>query len=792
VTTISSNLDRLIGAAARRVLVRRALRRGALGLAGGAGGGLVLLAADRAAGLPMSGAAYVVVVTLGLIGGVVTALWPRPPRLPVATRLDRGLHLHDRLGTALAVERADDPRRHDAAFAALVRRDADRVAARLDARSVTPIGIDRAWTLALALVGVLALGLWLIPDMPWTKPARTLATAMRAEDEQRDRAALAETINQAVEDVLPPDDEEPPVLDAAMQAEVDALRSLADQLTGDPADDEEQRSADDARSASAGHLNELAEQLGGAAEREAAAVDELTRRFEGMTPPDDEQVTGELRDALQRGAFGEAGAALEDLVDAAAEMTDEDRQTTLRELEQLAREIEQTAATPGTADERLDALRRALAEQGLDEQTIDDLVGEPDPVAEDSDAVADALRDRNIDEEIARELARAVDDVREREALDERVARDTQALADALDEAAGDITEPEAAPPEPPAEDASEPDASETPPPTGEPPTEDAVPPDTGQREDARQREGTEQPQGAERTQRSEQRDGAEQTQGTEQRDGAEQTQGAEQREGTEQTQGAEQREGAEETQGAEQREGTEQTQGAEQPPEGTEQRDGAAEPQETEQPGDRTAGAIESGEAAGDEPDAERGARRSAASDPSPSDAFREIEDRRRAADRNRETAERARETARRLAENMSDEERRQWVERWRRQGSTGGRDLPGLGAAAADSTYAPDAGEVVDAGADEGIGEPVAEWFGDEPTPSTLDGAAPGTMAGRVRRARRDAERAVNESAVPPRYHRFIRQYFDRLERSKGPTTETAPPARGEPSAGSGDAKP
>lgn len=198
----SANLDRLLQAASRRVLAQRALRRAALGLAGGAAAGLLLLAADRAAGVTVPGLAYLVLLAAGLTGGVATAVWPRTPRLPVAAHLDRGLRLHDRLASALAVETEPDARRHDAAFAALVRRDADRLAARLDARPVTPVRLDRAWATAAVLVTMLGLGAWLVPDLASDRPERAAIAAERVEAQQRERVALADTINQAVESTL--------------------------------------------------------------------------------------------------------------------------------------------------------------------------------------------------------------------------------------------------------------------------------------------------------------------------------------------------------------------------------------------------------------------------------------------------------------------------------------------------------------------------------------------------------------------------------------------------------------
>ena len=71
--------------------------------------------------------------------------------------------------------------------------------------------------------------------------------------------------------------------------------------------------------------------------------------------------------------------------------------------------------------------------------------------------------------------------------------------------------------------------------------------------------------------------------------------------------------------------------------------------------------------------------------------------------------------------------------------------------------------------------------EWLGresDEGGPSRTDR---GEARHLIRRAREGAQRAVNESGVPSRYHDLIRRYFGRLEDTVRKATSTgSPPAR------------
>lgn len=60
---------------------------------------------------------------------------------------------------------------------------------------------------------------------------------------------------------------------------------------------------------------------------------------------------------------------------------------------------------------------------------------------------------------------------------------------------------------------------------------------------------------------------------------------------------------------------------------------------------------------------------------------------------------------------------------------------------------------------------GDVVAEWFDDLP-PGESAGTAEARVASRVESARRAAERAIDRSAVPSRYHELVRRYFGRLD--------------------------
>jgi hypothetical protein len=127
-------------------------------------------------------------------------------------------------------------------------------------------------------------------------------------------------------------------------------------------------------------------------------------------------------------------------------------------------------------------------------------------------------------------------------------------------------------------------------------------------------------------------------------------------------------------------------------------------------------------------------------------------------------------------MAEGMDDEQRRRWAEQWARQS---GRE-PGTATAGPDAgeptSWQPEDLEDVDL-AGSGDDETIARWLTEDQGGDALPGGAD-RRARIVRDARRIAERAVNDSAVPGRYHKLIRRYFERLQRTVDEAPGTPPP--------------
>jgi hypothetical protein len=841
-----TDLRHILRKARRRRLAQRALRRSAVGMLAGLIAACLLLIAAKGLALDLPGLVYPLVAGLGLLAGLISAFAVADDPVRLAADLDRAYRLKDRLASAETIV-IGGLRRQDPAFADLVRRDADRLAAKLDVRSATPIRIPNLWLVVLGVGVLLWLGDMLLPNASWASRESLAQTAQRGLDAQRERAEVADAIG----DVLDEFEDRDEALDPATQNGLDALEDLADQLSGegelDPAD---------ARDESARQLTDLADRLDDQARREIEATDEFARRFSGMEQPDAPMSAEEFSEALKRGDLGDAAELLEQLMQRSESMPATEREALADHLEELARRAEEAGRRDRNQAAQRDPVEQTLRDQGLDEQTIDDLLdGDPGDV----DDIERALEERNIDEEVARDLARDIERLREQKAVDGQVERDAQKLADALKDAADQIDEPQQ--PEPPSDERQpdQRDATERP--------EQSAPPDQATREKRTSEDRPQQQTGkdesgpnerreeapnerteqqSDRNKQEEQRTGQEQSEQKPQETGEKPSQrDAEKRQAGE----GENRQRAEEKRTAEQQEkqAGEQKRGAEQQKQAGEQKPGAerqkqvteqkdtGEPKQAVQPkqvdGERPATppttppstppsqtpqqqpppsgtnqqpqretAAPDGSApeaakpqpqpgapkdVGEQPrpagtpqqQAQPGAERE--QPPSPADAIRRLAERRRNAESQREAAERARDAARRMAENMSPEERQRWAEQWQRQlgvGEGAGDDSrPGFGDAPlpdrnADAPGPIDIDEVdpVDITGDEVADRTIAEWLSDAPPEGEPQRTTGSSRGEHIRRAQRAAERAVDESTVPSRFHRFIRRYFDRLDRT------------------------
>lgn len=709
-----TTVQQIIKKARRRLTTAAAIRRTGTAIAVSAGAGLILLVVDRLATLNIAIPVYLAVLGAGLVAGVVHSLMTRPDLLAVAVRLDRGLGLRDRLGSAEAIRTG---RVRDEGFAGLVQQDAERVAQRLEIKSATPIVLTRGWIVAGGLIVALGLGFAFLP--PLTQTTRGQDRAHTAEDQaelQQQQQEITQTIQEAIAEI---DDVG---LDDRMREDVSSLQRLAEQLGNEGASSDE---VAEARDRSAGRLAALADRMAEQSQRNLRAADAVAERFAGVDPADAPMSAQEFAEALRNGEFGEAADLLDELMASKEDLSAEQRSEVAEHLRDMSEQL--TEPSDAAIDEQLESAREALRDLGLDEQDVDDLLSD-EASKED---LQRALEEEDVDEDVAQYLVDDIERSKQQQQVDKQADDEAQALSEAMEDAANQLERPE-------------------------PKSSDAPPqPESNQSEDQQEGRPAEQ-RSAERS--SEQGD-------------AEQLPG-ERRAGETQPDAT-----PDDRRVAERREVTVE------PAEGEHPQSPQSGPDD-QQSGDQPQGEVQERSApqpaepprGQPQPSPDNGGRRSL------QEMLRRLAGAQRDADKGQADSRRLRDAARKLADTLSEQEKQRFAEQWLREfGST-----PGTGHGQRAEISPPQQPtfsetETVDIGGDEAAKNIIARWLGDE----VIEGEPQRTQRGGevVRRAQSAAEHAVDQTAVPRRYHELIRRYFGKLDETVRKAASSPKSAPAEP---------
>ena len=693
-----TTVQQTIKKARRRLTTAAAIHRTGTAIAVAAGAGLVLLAVDRLANLNIAILVYLAVLGAGLVAGVVHSLMTRPELLAVAVRLDRGLGLRDRLGSAEAIRTGGV---QDAGFAGLVQQDAERVAQALDIKSATPIVVTRGWIVAGGLIAALGLGFAFVP--PLTRTTRGQDRAHTAEDQaelQQQQQEITQTIQEAIAAI---DDD---TLDDRMRDDVSSLQRLAEQLGNEGASSDE---VAEARDRSAGELAALADRLAEQSQRNLRAAEAVAERFAGVEPADAPMSAQEFAEALRNGEFGEAADLLDELMASKEDLSAEQRSEVAEHLRDMSEQL--TEPSDAAIDEQFDSAREALRDLGLDEQDVDDLLGDETS----TDDLQRALEEADVDEDVAQELVDDIERSKQQQQVDKQADDEARSLSEAMEDVADQLERPE-------------PKSSDQPP-----------QPESNQSGDQREGRPAEQ-RSADRS--SDQRDATTDEGGV-----------------------AERREVAVE------------------PAEGEQPQSPPSEPDD-QQTGDQPEREVQErsapppGEPPGvqPQPSPDNGSRRSL------QEMLRRLAGAQRDADKGQADSRRLRDAARKLADTLSEQEKQRFAEQWLREFGS----KPGTDDAQRADTSPPESPifretETVDIGGDEAAKNIIARWLGDE----VIEGEPQRTQrSGEViRRAQSAAEQAVDQTAVPRRYHELIQRYFGKLDETVQRAASSSKSAPAEP---------
>ncbi len=693
-----TTVQQTIKKARRRLTTAAAIRRTGTAIAVSAGAGLVLLAVDRLANLNIAMLVYLAVLGAGLVAGVVHSLVTRPELLAVAVRLDRGLGLRDRLGSAEAIRTG---RVQDAGFAGLVQQDAERVAQALDIKSATPIVVTRGWIVAGGLIAALGLGFAFVP--PLTRTTRGQDRAHTAEDQaelQQQQQEITQTIQEAIAEI---DDD---ALDDRMRDDVSSLQRLAEQLGNEGASSDE---VAEARDRSAGELAALADRLAEQSQRNLRAAEAVAERFAGVEPADAPMSAQEFAEALRNGEFGEAADLLDELMASKEDLSAEQRSEVAEHLRDMSEQL--TEPSDAAIDEQFESAREALRDLGLDEQDVDDLLGDEAS----KDDLQRALEEADVDEDVAQELVDDIERSKQQQQVDKKADDEARSLSEAMEDVADQLERPE-------------PKSSDQPP-----------QPESDQLEDQREGRPAEQ-RSADRS--SEQRDATPEDGGV-----------------------AEQREVAVEPAEGEQ---------PESPPSEPDDQQTGDQPQREVQ--ERSAPPPGEPPGVQPQPSPDNGSRRSL------QEMLRRLAGAQRDADKGQADSRRLRDAARKLADTLSEQEKQRFAEQWLREfGSKPGTDDAQRAETSPSESPIFRETETVDIGGDEAAKNIIARWLGDE----VIEGEPQHTQrSGKViRRAQSAAEQAVDQTAVPRRYHELIQRYFGKLDETVQRAASSSKSAPAEP---------
>ncbi|MCH7790957.1 MAG: hypothetical protein IID31_01580, partial [Planctomycetes bacterium] len=305
--------------------------------------------------------------------------------------------------------------------------DAERLAARVDAATVTPIAPGRGW-IAWPILGAAAVAAaFFVPELRLHRDGAGASVPVV----QRDQAAAeVQAAIDAVRESTPDD----PV---ATADQLEALEELERELiAGKTSPDEVVQGAAEA-------LDEHADALDERAALDRQTDDALADRLERLEPETLDSAS-ELARALRQGDLESARRAVRDLSRTIDDLTPDERQALAEELERLADQLGAPDQPP--ADENA----RGLEDRGIPPELTEELADATDP-----DEIAEQLRESGMDPtDAARAAEQIAEQNREREA-EERAREQAERLSESLRDAAERLDQPE--PPMPDQSDEQQP-----------------------------------------------------------------------------------------------------------------------------------------------------------------------------------------------------------------------------------------------------------------------------------------------------------------------------------------------
>ncbi len=454
--------ERIARAATRRMMLDQMQQRASLALLPALGTSLALIVADRLFALNLNPYAVALGPAVAALGLACLAAWlRRPTPLQALAHVDGRLHLHDALGTAIALRDVDASRAWPPAMAAmreLTTRRAEQLAGKVTLRRVIPLRRTQRWWPNGLLAAVLAAAVLFLPsfDLLARSPDPRQVALEERQVQQREQAASAvKSIQESLEQT------DAAASDPLVQEQLDRLSRLDEELRGAP-------DVDSALKDAAGGLHELAQTLDERAGEQQRRIAQESRQFERLPQPEQEQAR-QLAEALKRQDMQQALQALRDMERQLEQLPPAEREKLARDLRSLAQHLEAPEPAEPQAEPDAeapqepsppDAAAEYLREQGLSEPDAQELSALPD-----RESLRQALQDRGFDPMTADRIAEETLEEQRREAASQAAEQSLRDVAEAMQETADEIESP-AAPQDAPPPSPAEPGADETAAPT--------------------------------------------------------------------------------------------------------------------------------------------------------------------------------------------------------------------------------------------------------------------------------------------------------------------------------------
>jgi cell division protein FtsB len=336
-------------------------------LAAAGAAAVVVVAADRFFALGFF-RPWGLAVLAALGAAVAAGLWlrQRPSLLSVAVRVDGELGLKERISTTLALEQSSDP------FALAARKEALQAADRIDLKGKFPVRLSRRWLWpAFSWLAVAAVFLFL-PTLDVLGHGRQKA----ADAQQKTQLQQArDKVKQAMEKL---DVSIKQLADPSLSAELAKASDAKDALK-----------PDDVKRSAIRKLGELADKIKNDMAPKTEQMKTLGDMLKGLRAPA-HSLSPELNRDLAKGDFKAAGDVLRELQKKLEDgkLSKEQQDALSKQLSELAKQLESLADKNKDLQDELekagldkdlanlseDDLKKALENQGLSKEKIDELM----------------------------------------------------------------------------------------------------------------------------------------------------------------------------------------------------------------------------------------------------------------------------------------------------------------------------------------------------------------------------------------------------------------------------------